>query len=266
MGHGLIAAFFTMTAMVAAGALWRLRSRWAGFPFGPITSYLGILLVLCKTAAATLYGILLVALVRFASPRTQIRVASLLVLAALLYPMFRSLELVPTRAIVEAASSVSVDRANSLKFRFDNEEQLLERASQRIWFGWGRYGRSRVYAEWGQDVSVTDGHWVITLGTFGLFGFVAEFGLLSLSVFRAAKALRLGQSNADKICLAALALIVGANIFDLLPNSGLLPWTWLLAGALLGRADAIQVQSLKVFRNANRPALRRKAQNIAASL
>ena len=63
---------------------------------------------------------------------------------------------------------------------------MMDRASQRIWFGWGRFGRSRIFDEWGSDVSVTDGRWTITLGQFGLFGFVAEFGLLALTVFRAA--------------------------------------------------------------------------------
>jgi len=241
MGHGLLAAFFVMTTVVAAAALWRLRAiPWKSLPPAGATFYLAGILVLCKTLGALVYAVALVPLVRFAKPRLQVRVALVLVILALAYPTLRSFDLVPTSAILGAASFISSQRAESLRFRLNNEDRLLERASQRFTFGWGRYGRSRVYAEWGQDMSTTDGRWIITLGTFGVFGFIAEFGLLSIGVFRAATSLRFVQSNSERLCLGALSLIVAINIFDLLPNSGLMPWTWLLSGALLGRAEALR--------------------------
>ena len=43
--------------------------------------------------------------------------------------------------------------------------------------------------------------------------------------------------------LSALSLIVAVNVVDLLPNSGLSPWTWLLAGSLLGRSEMILARS-----------------------
>ena len=132
----------------------------------------------------------------------------------------------------------------------DNEKQLLERASQRFIFGWGRFGRGLIYdSESGKDTSITDGFWIITIGQFGLFGFLAEFGLLTFPIFSAAAALRFTESARDGVFLAALALILGINIFDLLPNASITPWTWLLSGALLGRAEALRA----AFR---RPAIR----------
>ena len=65
-------------------------------------------------------------------------------------------------------------------------------------------------------------------------GFIGEFGLLGVSVLFAAKALRSGHSLRHAILLAGLALLVSANIVELLPNSTLSPWTWLLVGTLLG--------------------------------
>ena len=107
-------------------------------------------------------------------------------------------------------------------------------------FGWGRYGRNRVYeSELGRDVSVTDGEWIITLGIFGLVGFLLQFGLLAIPVFRASTALKYVESAQDRVYLAALALILSINLVDLLPNSTLRPLTWLIAGALLGRAETI---------------------------
>jgi hypothetical protein len=241
MGHGLLAAFFVMTTAVAAAALWRTETRMARVSSSWITAYLSGLLVLCKSLGALMYGVALLLFVRLTKPRTQMRIALGLVLIALSYPVLRIADLVPTSPIIETAALISADRAGSLETRFDQEQQLLDRASHRLVFGWGRWGRSRLYDEYGKDVTLSDGRWIITVGQFGLFGFVAEFGLLALSVCSAAFALRRAVTMREKIFLAALALIVAVSIIDLLPNSGLTPWTWLLAGALLGRAEALRV-------------------------
>ncbi len=179
-------------------------------------------------------------LILFTRPRLQIRVAMVITIIALLYPMLRAADLVPTQAILDSVASISADRAGSLQTRFDSEQLLLEHAHERFVFGWGRYGRNRTYGEGGGFTSTTDGYWIIVIGTFGLVGFGALFGLLALPVFRAAPALKGATSEKERIFLAALTLIVAINIFDLLPNAGLIPWSWLLAGALLGRAEALR--------------------------
>jgi len=167
-------------------------------------------------------------------------VAGLVVLLSFSYPLLRTFDIFPSTQLISIAASVSQERADSLKFRFDQEGQLLERASERKFFGWGRYGRSRVYdEESGKDVTVTDGRWIITLGQFGLFGFIAEFGLLMLPVLRAASALGRVSTFEDKVVLAGLASISAINTLDLLPNAALNPWSWLIAGALLGRSEMI---------------------------
>jgi hypothetical protein len=83
----------------------------------------------------------------------------------------------------------------------------------------------------------------VTFGQFGVVGFLAEFGLLALSVFRATSALKYVRSERDQAFLAGLALIVAINLIELLPNSTLTPWTWLLAGALLARAESCRAPS-----------------------
>ena len=248
MGHGLTATFFAMMATVGSATLWRAQVRVVKFaPQGIVTAYLSAVLVLCQSAASLVYALALVPLTRWTRPRFQIRVAVVLVSVALLYPALRLFDVFPTNAVLEASRAISEERAGSLQFRFEEEARLLERASQRFLFGWGRYGRSRNYTVdyrgIAGDSSVTDGLWVITLGQFGLVGFLAEFGLLAFSVFRAAKALRFSESFRDSLFLSALSLIVAVNVVDLLPNSGLTPWTWLLAGSLLGRSEMILVRS-----------------------
>jgi hypothetical protein len=243
MGHGLIAAMFLVSAVIAAATLWRAKITIFKLPAGPLTAYLGGILILCKSLGAAVYGAFLIPAVRLLKPRTQGRIAVVLVSISLLYPSLRFFDLFPTRYLVESASVISEDRGGSLKYRFDNEDILLARALERPFFGWGRYGRNRVYEEnSGNDNSVTDGLWIIALGTSGILGFIAQFGVLTLGVFRAAPVLK---SSRDGILLSALSLIVSVNILDLLPNSGLLPWTWLLCGALLGRAERLSESTQK---------------------
>jgi hypothetical protein len=240
LGHGLVVSFFLMTTVIAAAAMWRIRIRPLRAPAAALTGYLAVVLLLCKSLGAFVYGAVLAPLVRFASPRMQMRAAVLLVAFALTYPMLRTMDLVPTATLLEAAHSVSEERAESLQLRFDQEKMLLDHAWERPLFGWGRYGRSRVYdAETGRDITVTDGLWIITLGTFGLVGFVLQFGLLTLPVFRAVSAVKVAASMEDQVCLAALALILAVNVVDLVPNSTLSPLTWLFAGALVGRCEAL---------------------------
>jgi hypothetical protein len=250
MGHGLIAGFFAMTTAVAAAVLWRAKIQVVrGVPGGAITAYLGIVLILCKSGAALVYGAVLIPLVRWAKPRVQVKVALALVLLSLSYPLARMSHLFPTNVLVDMSASISEQRAGSLKFRFDQEEQLLQHASDRPLFGWGRFGRNRIHVETWEglagDASVTDGRWIITLGQFGLIGFIAEFGLLGASIFFAARSLRSAESFRNAVLLAGLALLLAVNIIELLPNSTLLPWTWLLVGTLLGASEASEARSRK---------------------
>lgn len=242
MGHGLQAAFFLMTSVLAATAFFRTRVNIGPVPSSSASGYLGILLLMFKSKAALLYGFIGGFLILFTTPKMQFRMSVLLVTLSLMYPLLRSFDLVPTTAISNFARSIDKDRAQSLEFRFDNEDHLLRRAFERPLFGWGRYGRSRVYdVNSGKDTSVTDGRWIIDLGQFGLIGFLTEFGLLSFCVFRAAAAFRHARSAKEQVLFAALALIVSINVFDLLPNSGLLPWTWLISGSLLGHAEKLSL-------------------------
>ena len=185
----------------------------------------------------------LVLLVRFTRPQLQLRVAVALVAIALLYPMLRAADLFPTRTMVELAEAIDADRAQSLKFRFDNEDILLDRAWQRFTFGWGRFGRNRVYdAEIGERCkrnrrTLDHHHGAVRLHRL-------PRRVRAAGAWRWCGPLRRPSSQrttSEQVMLGALALIVAINVVDLLPNASLSPWTWLLAGALLGRAETLRV-------------------------
>jgi hypothetical protein len=247
MGHGLLASFFAMTTLIASAVLWRINGKILNISAAGLTAYFGVVLYLCKSGAASLYGLLVMPLVRWTSPKFQVRIAIVLASIALCYPVLRIAELFPSTTIVSIAGAVSEDRASSLLFRFDQEKELLSHALERPWFGWGRFGRSRVYkVDWrgiGIDTNVTDGRWIITFGQFGLIGYLAEFILLAIPIFYVSWVLALSRYRIPGLFLSAMCLILAINMIDLLPNSSLLPLTWLLAGALMGRAEAILLDS-----------------------
>jgi hypothetical protein len=241
LGNGLIVSFFAMSCMLAAAAFWRARIRIFRFNSGFVAAYLGFVLILCKAAGSLIYGCVSVFLVRFSSTRRQLQFAVLLIGLGLLYPMLRAEGLFPDQPLVQISALFSRDRADSLNYRFMQEDSLLAHASERFTFGWGRFGRNRIYSdENGSDQSTTDGRWILTIGQFGMFGFIAEFGLLALPIFYAYGALNLIKSRKEAILFSALSLLVALSVIDQLPNNSLSPWSWLLIGALLGRSEQLR--------------------------
>jgi hypothetical protein len=256
--NGLALSFFLMTTVLAAIALRRSNTPVKRIPLRGAAAYLALVVVLTKSAGSLLYTIVGGLLVSVAAPRTVIRIATMLAMIALAYPLLRTAGAVPTDTMVNMASAVNSERGSSLQTRFDQEDQLLARASERFMFGWGRYGRNRVYTEdYGGDVSLTDGMWIITMGQFGLVGFLTQFGLLSLPVFRAARSLRYVKSESEKVFLSSLGLIMALTVFEQIPNASISPWSWLLAGVLLARTEAL--------RSPQRPIVRPKMKRLSSS-
>jgi hypothetical protein len=251
MQNGLALAFFVTTSFLAAVAMWRANHRVLRLPRGGSPVYLGLIVILCKSAGALIYSIFAGFFVAFGKPKTQLRLAVLLAFIGLSYPLLRMWDVFPDKLVVQAASLFSENRAQSVQVRFDQERKLLDRASERFFFGWGRFGRNRVYDEWGNDTSITDGEWIEVIGSFGLIGFLAEFGLLAWPVFRASLAFKFVRTERDRIFLSVLALIVALEIIEQLPNSSVSSWSWLLAGSLLGRAEQLIQRAGQTRRSAN---------------
>jgi len=234
MPHGLWVAFFVVMALAAALALWRQEKTplWAG----AVVMVLGML-VITKTMGAYLFALVLIPVALFLPPRLQLFGAAAISLVVIAYPALRGLDLIPTEALVAKVAEVSADRAQSLGYRFGNEDQVLAHAESRPWLGWGGWGRFVPHnPETGTTDIVVDGQWIITIATNGWLGFAAMFGLLALPLWALAwQSWRTGQ--APPLVVTVLAFVLAMNMFDLLPNATLIPFTWLIAGALLGHAE-----------------------------
>jgi hypothetical protein len=239
--HGLWAAFFALMCVMAAMMRLREASAEARLKALLTAAYLSYILLVCKSAGVLIYALGLVPMILFLPFRAQVIIASGLAAVVVIYPMLRGLHLLPMQQIVDFANGFSPDRAGSLQFRINNEELLLARAQERPWFGWGGYGRAFLHNPvTGEMTTVADGAWVIDMGTYGWLGFITEFGLVALPLLALGREALARHAAPFNRYAATLALILAANMIDLLPNATLIPFTWLMAGALLGEAERLR--------------------------
>lgn len=233
--HGLWTAIVLAMSAVAAAALWRVESGPRRRLLLAAAGWLSLVLLLANSLGALLIGMLMIPAALFFSAFHRALLAGILAATVLLYPMMRSTGYVPTTTVLNVLDDLGPQfRSASLRFRFENEDILLARANERPLFGWGGSRRNRVFDEQGRDVSITDGRWIILFGTYGWFGYITEFGLLCgpiLLMFLRRR--RLGDLGPS----LGLALVLCANLVDLIPNGTSTPLTWLIGGAMLGRVE-----------------------------
>jgi hypothetical protein len=228
--HGLWVGMFFGMSVLATLALARLQPNRAAYACAAV--WLLMTLYLSKNLGALTITLALGPLVLLAGVRLQLLAAAAVAALVLAYPAARTTALVPLDGVAAMATYVSPARAESFAFRLRMEDILQERAMQSPVVGWGGWKRSRMFDEAGRNLTVTDGHWIIVLGHAGWFGYIAEFGLLSLPLLLLA-----WHRRRDDItrATAGLSLVLAASLIDLIPNATLTSLTWLVAGALAGR-------------------------------
>jgi hypothetical protein len=236
MGHGLALAMFVFTGATAAWALAVARVRVLNLGGGTLALLITGLMAILRSLGALVYTVVLAPLTRFAPFWVQRFIIYALCAVIVTYPFMRATGTFPTDLLLENATSHSADRAQSLGFRFENEDLLLARAQLKPWFGWGGYGRSRVFDEYGNDISVTDGAWIIVLGDGGAVGLVSIFGLLLFPALVATRTARRLKARKDRALLLGLTWIVVVTTVDLLPNGLFSSLNHYLAGCLAGLA------------------------------
>jgi hypothetical protein len=241
MAHGLAVALFFVVTTIAAADVSTFRRRLYRIRTPLLTGYLVFILVACRSTAAVVYGLFALPLLKFASPRMQLRAAALIGALVLLYPAMRAFQLFPVDTMLWLADGLSHERRGSLEYRFQNEDVLLEKGRRRPWFGWGEFNRNGGFDGGGNVTTVTDGAWIIAFGTQGAVGFVGSFGLLVTPIFLARSRLSRVADRTDRATLAALALAVAIPAIDLIPNGLFSNYPYFLSGALLSASRVLAV-------------------------
>ncbi len=232
--HGLWVGFFMFSVVIAAFVLYKDKglSRQGRMIF--VAIWLFCVLAISRNLAALSLALLLVPVILLIVPQLQARIAAIIAILFLAYPVVRQNDLVPIDRILSIAGTISVERMESLQTRINNEDLLLDRASRKPAFGWGGWGRWRIYdRETGEDITISDGTWVIKLGSEGWVGYIGFFGLLTMPM------ILLGGKKrraATEPATAGMMIIMAGNLIYLIPNSALSPIGWMIAGALAGYA------------------------------
>lgn len=235
MDGGLQVGMWMTAASLIGVWVWFTKSlpRLWGWSTELLLAPLLVTTVLCRATGAL--ALLLIGLASmWISFRTKSRIALvLLLLVAPCYLMLRASDVWHGEPLLTMAGWIDSDRAGSLEFRFKNEDMLAARALQRPWFGWGGWGRSRIHDEWGKDISVTDGLWIITLGDHGIVGLTSCFATMLLPLALLTSRFKMSRLTSGELAAAfALAVIVCLYAIDCLPNAMVNPVFTLAGGGV----------------------------------
>lgn len=244
--QGLVFARFMAIALLSGLILWRFNLLGKKGVIGLVITIM--IFMVCKSLGALILFLCMAPIVTFAQASMQRRVIFVLALIVALYPLARGLDYVPVDDLLDMAASYNEERAASMQTRFDNETVLLDRARERIWFGWGGFGRPLIYDETGITKSIVDGEWIGIMGYRGIIGFIACYGLYLLPIFLAARRMKLLQSTEHALMLGGFTMITTLLAIDTIPNaaSNLPHYFW--SGAVAGAAHGFLREDQRIRR------------------
>lgn len=245
MEHGLMVSMWMVTASLIGIWLWysgKMKTIFSVPMFIVVPILLGTTILTKSSGAMVLFAGGLTVLFGSRMLRTY---APLYAVAALpvIYICLRAPGIWLGYEVIDTVNAVfGPSRAQSVQTRIINENQLAAKALQRPLFGWGGWGRNRVKDEYGNDLSITDGQWVITLGVTGVLGLSALMGTILLpSLLLRRKIPRPLLFHPAVAPAFVMAVILGLWMIDNLPNAMRNPIYLLMAGGLAG-LDPIRVR------------------------
>lgn len=243
MAHGLEVGVWMLAACLIGVWLWRsgvLKQFW-NMPIMPVLMVLVATFILVKSTGA--WGLFAIGLmIMFSAKWLRSGFLLWIVLAGIvIYLVLGVTGSFHGEGVVSfITNNFSAERAQSLEFRFDNEEILGERAREQMIWGWGGWGRNRVFEyNWAgelEDVSVTDSLWIIAFGTrgiVGLFGLIGTF-LFPVIVYCGVRYKPHTWFHPKIAPGAVLSVVLALYLFDCLLNAMINPIYTLACGGLTG--------------------------------
>lgn len=239
MQHGLMVGMWMMGASWAGVVLLkckRLYRVFKDFHVDPFIWVIGLIIVfvLCRSMGALLFLFVLVGVL--GSVVLFRNVTPIVLLLALPFS-YVSLQIAghwPNEWMIDKMEQfVGSQRVASFEFRVVNEQLLVEKAKEQSFLGWGGWGRSRIYNDKGEDVSVTDSLWIIIFGQNGVFGLVLLYCVFVIPVVGILRKLPENWwDNPQIIVLLATALLSAVYLCDSLVNDMRNPVFLLISGGL----------------------------------
>jgi len=258
--HGLMAAM--VIAMAALAAFWSwmtgVKSRVLGMPISLV-----FLALLGLTLAAQSSGAILMLLTGMGvltlsrATRTRLPLALLLLLPVAYVGIRYGFQWRGDELVQVADTVFGERRANSLQYRLDNENFLMDRAKLKPWLGWGAIA-SFTGNTGDSFTAIIDSLWTILVGVYGWAGLVSAFATLLLGGFLVWKRLPVRAWAHPRYATLALFGLIGALyaadcLLNAFPNPLFLAMTGGVAHAL-GTQEGLRVWSMQgVARGRSRP-------------
>jgi hypothetical protein len=243
MQHGLEVGMWMMAATLIGIWLWKAGciKQIYGIPISWLVVALLVTFIFLKSTGAYLLlflGIIILLIAwQFNTSITMI----LLILAITFYLGQNTItsEHFTNQFINSLENVFPADRIRSLQFRLDNEMILKEKAQQRILFGWGGWGRNRVYDyNWENelvDISIADSLWIITFGINGLVGLVSLFSVFFTPIISFITICPSSNWSRREIApVAALVVVLTLYTLDCLLNAMINPIFIVAFGGITG--------------------------------
>lgn len=188
MQHGLAVGAWMMAATLISIWLWQagIFKKFLGIPMKILVAVMVVMLVLVKSTGAYILFVLGLACMWLAKRHKKTFLVTMLAATVAVYLGVAASGVITPESREEFMTRLEQvlpeERVGSLRFRLINEEMLSEKARERPLFGWGGWGRARIYNEEGEDISVTDSLWIIAFGNRGAIGLASLFGSFLLPV------------------------------------------------------------------------------------
>lgn len=238
METGLALAMYMAVAGLLAYCLWvgGVVRNFMKIPTKFVYFGLMVMNVLCKGTGAVALLVIGIGMLWIAKVSGRQSVFVALIIMAPLYVGLRTTRAWDAESFIAFINeSLDEDRGQSLQFRIDNENMLIDRAMQRPIFGWGGFGRNFVRDENGRVLTIIDGYWIIALGLRGFMGLTC---LVAIQILPMILYLRNRSSrpwnHASNAAAAGLAVVLCLYSIDNLLNAMFNPIFVVIAGGLMG--------------------------------
>ena len=243
MEHGLMVGMWMMMVTLVGIWLWKARviNRLWNLSIEWIVVLYIFTFILCRstgTYAYLLYGLIILFLAKWLDTSLPL----LLLAIGIIYYLYTSATgHFDSEGIISLVAKVTnPERAQSLAYRFHNEILLAEHARDQLVFGWGGWGRNRLYEEnWHgifEDIAITDSLWILAFGINGLVGLISLISSMMLPVINFCFiSYPVKTWFKPKVASAAvLAVSLLLFVFDSLLNDMFNPVFPLISGGLSG--------------------------------
>jgi len=272
MQSGLAVGLYMVAATLCAIGLYvsGLQKRFWGMPVWLIAVILLLVTILCKALGAVIlmyFTLLGLAAWRWGRKRF---VMAVIIAIPPLYITTRTMGVFSGQSLVNLSYKISPDRAQSLGFRFENEDLLIAKAKIRPILGWGGWGRNLIHNDDGKQVSIIDGMWIIAFGVNGIVGVTSLYAMLLLPLAMILRQRPPPAMTKTMLSVYTMGAIVSIYAIDCLLNAMVNPLFVLAAGSLASlsavRFSAISTPKLSPMTSRSIPRPTKQAPPIGASL